>query len=127
MLSDISVGGVYAPTIGVETAQLYPQMNIGGSVGFAGPFSGLSGSDFGGTIGPLLSWTIPNRTAGEARIAQAGFATDAALAGTDWNRGSLAKLISVTLTCGALAVFEYKLSIKKNSDRIVASKVSLRG
>ena len=70
-------------TIGIEAAQLYPQVNIGGSVGFAGPFSGLSGSEFGGTIGPLLSWTIPNRTAVEARIAQAGFATDPALAGFD--------------------------------------------
>lgn len=70
-------------TIGVETAQLYPQVSVGGSVGFAGPFSALTGSDFGGTIGPLLSWTIPNRTAVEARIAQAGFATDAALASFD--------------------------------------------
>jgi outer membrane protein TolC len=67
----------------IRQAQLYPQVNIGGSVGFAGPFSGLSGSEFGGTIGPLLSWTIPNRTAVEARIAQAGFATDPALAGFD--------------------------------------------
>jgi NodT family efflux transporter outer membrane factor (OMF) lipoprotein len=66
-------------TIGVETAQLYPQVSIGGALGFAGIFSALgSGSHFGGNIGPLVSWTFPNRSAAHARIAEAGAAAEAA-------------------------------------------------
>ncbi|MDB6100894.1 MAG: transporter [Gammaproteobacteria bacterium] len=65
--------------IGVETAQLYPQVSIGGALGFAGPFSTIgSGSHFGGNIGPLVSWTFPNRSAARARIAEVGAAAEAA-------------------------------------------------
>jgi len=65
--------------IGVETAQLYPQVSIGGALGFAGLFSTIgSGSHFGGNFGPLVSWTFPNRSAAHARIAEAGAAADAA-------------------------------------------------
>jgi len=65
--------------IGVATAGLYPQVSLGGSVGLAGPLSGIGrGSDFGISLGPLVSWTFPNRTATRARIAEAGAAADAA-------------------------------------------------
>jgi NodT family efflux transporter outer membrane factor (OMF) lipoprotein len=72
-------------TIGVETAQLYPQIDMGGTVGSFGQLNKPSplGADFGGSIGPLLSWSMPNRTAVRARIAQAGAAADAAFAGFD--------------------------------------------
>jgi efflux transporter, outer membrane factor (OMF) lipoprotein, NodT family len=70
-------------TIGVETAQLYPQVSLGGAAGFAGPFNAISGASFGGTIGPLLSWNMPNRTVAHARIAEAGAGADAALANFD--------------------------------------------
>jgi NodT family efflux transporter outer membrane factor (OMF) lipoprotein len=69
--------------IGVETAQLYPQVSLGGSVGFAGPFAGAVGNAFGGSAGPLFSWTWPNRDVAKARIAQAGAAADAADAAFD--------------------------------------------
>lgn len=65
--------------IGVETAQLYPQVSIGGAMGFAGLFSTIgSGSNFGGNIGPLVSWTFPNLSVAHARIAEAGAAAEAA-------------------------------------------------
>jgi NodT family efflux transporter outer membrane factor (OMF) lipoprotein len=65
--------------IGIETAQLYPDVSIGGALGFAGPFSTIGvGSNFGGNIGPLMSWTFPNRSAAHARIAEAGAAAEAA-------------------------------------------------
>lgn len=66
-------------SIGIETALLYPQVSIGGDFGFASPFSTIgSASSFGGTIGPLLSWTFPNLSAAHARIAEAGAAAKAA-------------------------------------------------
>ncbi len=58
--------------IGVATADLYPQVSIGGSLGLAGPLSGLgNGSAFGASLGPLLSWSFPNRSIARARIAEA--------------------------------------------------------
>lgn len=70
--------------IGVATAGLYPQVSLGGSVGFAGPVAGIGrGSDFSLSLGPLISWSFPDRTATRARIAEAGAAADAAAAQFD--------------------------------------------
>jgi NodT family efflux transporter outer membrane factor (OMF) lipoprotein len=70
---------VATAAIGIESAQLYPDVSIGGALGFAGPFSTIgAGSNFGGNIGPLMSWTFPNRSAAHARIAEAGAAAEAA-------------------------------------------------
>lgn len=74
--------------IGVETAELYPQVNIGGAAGFAGPFETFGHSfgtipSFGGHIGPLLSWTFPNISVARARIAEAGAAAQSAEAQFD--------------------------------------------
>ena len=70
--------------IGVATAELYPQISIGGAVGIAGPFSAIGmASSFGGNIGPLLSWTFPNLSVAHARIAEAGAAAEAAQARFD--------------------------------------------
>jgi NodT family efflux transporter outer membrane factor (OMF) lipoprotein len=70
--------------IGVATAGLYPQVSLGGSVGIAGPVAGIGrGSDFSLSLGPLISWSFPNRTATRARIAEAGAAADAAAAEFD--------------------------------------------
>jgi len=58
--------------LGVAMADLYPQVSIGGSVGLAGPLKDLgSGTSFGFSLGPLLSWSFPNRPVVKARIAQA--------------------------------------------------------
>jgi NodT family efflux transporter outer membrane factor (OMF) lipoprotein len=70
--------------IGVETAQLYPQVSLGGSAEFGGPPAALGGgADLAVSIGPLVTWTIPNRTLAKARIAAAGAAAEAASARFD--------------------------------------------
>ncbi|WP_066797818.1 efflux transporter outer membrane subunit [Sphingomonas soli] len=71
--------------IGVATADLYPSISLGGSVGStANSPDGLfksSGFRFG--IGPLISWTFPNIGAARARIAQAEASAEGALATFD--------------------------------------------
>ncbi|RYE04411.1 MAG: efflux transporter outer membrane subunit [Sphingomonadales bacterium] len=71
--------------VGVATADLYPSINLGGSIGStANSPEGLfrnSGFRFG--IGPLISWTFPNIGAARARIAQAEASAESALASFD--------------------------------------------
>ncbi|WP_311270878.1 efflux transporter outer membrane subunit [Sphingobium sp. WCS2017Hpa-17] len=70
--------------LGVATADLYPQVSIGGSVGLSGPLRDFgSGSAFGFSLGPLISWSFPNRPVVRARIAQAEAAVQGDLAGFD--------------------------------------------
>lgn len=70
--------------LGIATADLYPQISIGGSLGLGGPLSNLgSGTSFGFSLGPLLSWSIPNRPVVRARIAQADAQIQADLASFD--------------------------------------------
>ncbi len=71
--------------IGVATAELYPTISIGGSIGTtAGSIDDL-GSDsalrFG--IGPLISWSFPNMAVARARIAAAEATQQGALAEFD--------------------------------------------
>lgn len=70
--------------IGVATASLYPQVSFGGSIGYTGPLSALGErNDFNFSLGPLMSWSFPNRRIVRAQIAQAGANADAALAAFD--------------------------------------------
>ncbi|HEX7873819.1 MAG TPA: efflux transporter outer membrane subunit [Sphingobium sp.] len=70
--------------IGVATADLYPQVSIGGSLGLTGPLKSLgSSTSFGFSLGPLLSWSFPNRPVVRARIAQADAQVQADLAAFD--------------------------------------------
>lgn len=70
--------------LGVATADLYPQVSIGGSVGLSGPLKDFgSGSAFGFSLGPLISWSFPNRPVVRARIAQAEARVQGDLAGFD--------------------------------------------
>jgi NodT family efflux transporter outer membrane factor (OMF) lipoprotein len=70
--------------IGVAIADLYPQVSLGGSAGFSGPLASIGrGGDFSLSLGPLISWTFPNRTAARARIAEASAAADVAAAQFD--------------------------------------------
>jgi outer membrane protein TolC len=88
-------------TIGIEEAELYPKISIGGSVGTAGPVGGLlKPSSFGFSLGPLISWSFPNRKAVRARIEQAGADAYAALASFD---GSV--LIALQQTETALSAY----------------------
>jgi outer membrane protein TolC len=71
--------------IGVATAELYPSISIGGSIGTTASSLGdiVSGSAFRYSLGPLLSWSFPNLAVARARIAQAEASADAALADFD--------------------------------------------
>ncbi|OAN58560.1 efflux transporter outer membrane subunit [Sphingomonas sp. TDK1] len=70
--------------IGIAEAELYPKVSIGGSTGTAASVGRALGStSFGFSLGPLVSWSFPNRKAVRARIDQAGADADAALAGFD--------------------------------------------
>lgn len=65
-------------------AALYPQVSIGGSVGLTGPLKDFgTGSAFGFSLGPLVSWSFPNRPVVRAQIAQADAQVRGRLAGFD--------------------------------------------
>lgn len=71
--------------IGVATAEFYPDISLGGSIGStASSLAGLSlGNGFRFGLGPFISWTFPNTGIARARIAQAKAGADAALARFD--------------------------------------------
>lgn len=71
--------------IGVATAQLYPDISLGGSIGSTATSLGglFSDSSFRYSIGPLISWSFPNTAVARARIAQAEAVEQAALARFD--------------------------------------------
>ena len=70
--------------IGVATADLYPKISLGLSGASGGPAAlvGERGT-FSWSIGPLISWTLPNTGAAQARIAQAEASTRGAAAKFD--------------------------------------------
>jgi NodT family efflux transporter outer membrane factor (OMF) lipoprotein len=70
--------------IGVATADLYPRVTLGLSVGSEGLGNDFLGKDtFSYSVGPLISWTVPDTGVVRAHIAQAGADADAALARFD--------------------------------------------
>ncbi len=92
--------------IGVATADLYPRITLGGSIGSDG--SGL-GNIFGSSpltwfIGPLINWTV-NRTAARARVVEARADTQAALATFD---GTVLQALQETET--ALSSYQQALN-----------------
>ncbi|MDR0934284.1 MAG: TolC family protein [Burkholderiaceae bacterium] len=67
--------------IGVATAELYPDISLGLTLGSTGTFSDWGSSNFfRWGVGPLISWTLPATGPARARIKQAEAATAAALA-----------------------------------------------
>ena len=71
--------------VGVATAELYPDIRLGGSIGSTASSLGslVSGEGFRFSLGPLISWSFPNTAVARARIAQAEAGADAALARFD--------------------------------------------
>lgn len=71
--------------IGVETAALYPTIGLGASAGTTSrTIEGLvSNSALQFSIGPLISWSFPNRSVARARIEQASASAKTALAEFD--------------------------------------------
>ena len=71
--------------IGVATAELYPDISLGASIGSTASSIGnlVSGNGFRFGLGPLISWSFPNTSVARARIAQAEAGAQAALARFD--------------------------------------------
>jgi NodT family efflux transporter outer membrane factor (OMF) lipoprotein len=71
--------------VGVATADLYPTISLGGSVGSpaASPGGLVSSNGFRFSLGGLISWTFPNVAVARARIAQAEASAEGALAAFD--------------------------------------------
>ena len=71
--------------IGVATADLYPTISFGGSVGSTGQSLAdlFTGGPFRWLVGSLIDWSFPNQQASRARIEQAEAGSAAALANFD--------------------------------------------
>ncbi|MGH6649688.1 MAG: efflux transporter outer membrane subunit [Sphingopyxis sp.] len=74
-----------AARVNVATADLYPSIRLGGSIGStASAISGLGTSDsFRFSLGPLISWNFPNMEVARSRLKQAEAGADGALATFD--------------------------------------------
>lgn len=70
--------------IGVATAELYPQVTLGGSVGSsAGSIGNLFSNPVGFLLGPLISWSFSDHPRARARVAGAEAGSQEALAQFD--------------------------------------------
>jgi NodT family efflux transporter outer membrane factor (OMF) lipoprotein len=92
--------------IGVATADLYPRITLGGSIGSTGGGIGdlFGGGPFRWLLGSLLSWSFPNQEANRARIAGAEASAHAALATFD---GTVLRALEETET--ALSRYAHEL------------------
>jgi len=70
--------------IGVATAELYPQVSLGGSFGAsAGSLGNLFSNPIGFLLGPLISWSFSDHARARARVAGAEAGAQEALAEFD--------------------------------------------
>ena len=70
--------------IGVATAELYPQVTLGGSLGSsAGTIGNLFSNPVGFLLGPLISWSFSDHARARARVAGAEAGSQEALAQFD--------------------------------------------
>jgi NodT family efflux transporter outer membrane factor (OMF) lipoprotein len=70
--------------IGVATAELYPQVTLGASLGSsAGSLGNLFSNPVGFLLGPLISWSFSDHARARARVAGAEASTQEALAQFD--------------------------------------------
>lgn len=113
--------------IGVATADLYPRITLGGSVGTTalGATDVFGGGPFRWLLGPLISWAFPNQEAIRARIGGARADAQADLAAFD---GTVLRALEETET--ALSAYRNALlrkarlgSAREAADR--AARVSL--
>jgi len=93
--------------IGIATADLYPRITLGGSIGQSSAgFSDLFGAGpLRWLLGPLISWNFPNQSAARARIAEAKADRDGALATFD---GAVLRALQETDT--ALSAYAQSLN-----------------
>jgi outer membrane protein TolC len=100
--------------IGVATAELYPNINLGLSAGSLGMIPGIGDANtWHYALGPLISWSLPATSSARVHIEQAEAST----------AGSLAKFDSVVLN--ALRETESALTVyARELDRNAALKAS---
>jgi outer membrane protein TolC len=93
--------------VGVATADLYPRITLGGSIGQSSAgFSDLFGAGpLRWLVGPLISWNFPNQSAARARIAEAKADREGALATFD---GTVLRALQETDT--ALSAYAQSLN-----------------
>jgi len=93
--------------IGVATADLYPRITLGGSIGQSSAgFSDLFGAGpLRWLLGPLISWNFPNQSAARARIAEAKADREGSLATFD---GTVLRALQETDT--ALSAYAQSLN-----------------
>ncbi|MRW94483.1 efflux transporter outer membrane subunit [Duganella sp. FT80W] len=85
--------------IGVATADLYPNIELGASVGSTGLLDHFgAGNAFRWSLGPLISWTLPNTGTAHSRIKQAEAGTEGALAKFDGTVLNALKEVESTMT-----------------------------
>ena len=101
--------------IGVATADLYPRITLGGSIGSSGAGVGnvFSANPFTWLIGPLINWTV-NRSAARARVAESKADTQAALATFD---GTVLQALEETET----ALSSYQQALNRR-DALIAAR-----
>jgi outer membrane protein TolC len=91
--------------IGVATAELYPTISLGASVGSAaGNIGNLFSNPIGFLLGPLISWSFTDHERARARVAGAEAGADEALAEFD---GAVLRSLQETET--ALSVYANSL------------------
>jgi NodT family efflux transporter outer membrane factor (OMF) lipoprotein len=92
--------------IGVATADLYPSITLGGSVGATAPSVAdlFTGGALRFLLGPLINWSFPNQEAARARIRAAEASAEAALARFD---GTVLQALQETET--ALSAYRHEL------------------
>ena len=93
--------------VGVATADLYPRITLGGSIGQSSAgFSDLFGAGpLRWLLGPLISWNFPNQSAARARIAEAKADRSGSLAAFD---GTVLRALQETDT--ALSAYAQSLN-----------------
>lgn len=109
--------------IGIATADLYPRITLGGSIGQSSAgFSDLFGAGpLRWLLGPLISWNFPNQSAARARIAEAKADRDGSLATFD---GTVLRALQETDT--ALSAYAQSLNrrLALNSAREEAARAA---
>lgn len=88
--------------IGVASADLYPRIRLGASGSFFRNDTVRGGDSFSFALGPLLSWSFPDRSVARARLAQARAQGDAALATFDGRVLTALKEVEQALTAVAM-------------------------
>jgi NodT family efflux transporter outer membrane factor (OMF) lipoprotein len=107
--------------IGVATADLYPRITLGGSIGSTGPSIGdlFTGGPLRWLVGPLLSWAFPNQEPARARIDAAEAETQESLAAFD---GTVLLALEETET----ALSNYARSLERRAALQAASEQAER-